>query len=256
MKEDNNKDNLETAIRELLINPEVDFHLQDWNEMEKRLDAQPSEHSFKWNSTLTVVVGILVLVAIYLIFHFVSPDKIAKSEEATPTVNENDVAITTVDSSIFSKKDTTTLQVSPTVNNQDTNLTSQQEIISSKNLIGIDEKNKREEIKEKLPQKDAEISETKPRRSKDKKDSLKTTDPLLKKKSIIANADTVSEHLPDITEDNLSTNEIPDNAESISDAIEKIIEKKMVEEKNLASDSIRQISTPKQGRKLKSKKRK
>lgn len=259
MKDDSTKDNLEIVIKEVLANHEVVFNQQDWNEIEKLLDAQPKERSFKWNFVFVTIVGFAALAATYFISHYASSDKIIKNkEEVIPPVGDKVISATTADSTVSAKKDTTALQASPSVNNSNKNSTPQ-EIVPSKSPIVIDERDKQNEKKEKEIQKNTEISEIRNRKSKDKGDSLKTRNLLQKSRSVIPNADSANEHSIDIIEEKgiISTNEIKDNAESVSDGIEKTdIENKREEKKILASDSTSQKSIPNLKRKLKFKKHK
>lgn len=243
MKDDSNKD-IESTIKELLTNNKVAFNVQDWNEIEKLLDAQPREHSFKWNLSLTIFTGIIVLTATFLIFYFAGSDN--NNEATTTSTGNKDISIATADSIVPPEKDTTALQVSTATDELLHKNSSQQEIVLSRNNIAIDETDKQKEKKEKLRQKNTETSETRKHRSNGKDDSLKITDLFQKNGSVNVNADTANNEHSGITGEKeiISTGEKQDNAEPVSDEVK-------TEEKTSASDSTSQKSNPSQKRKLK-----
>lgn len=252
MKDNSHKDKLESAIRELLINHEVELDPEDWNVIERALDTQPHVRSFKWNYVLTAA-GILLFAGTYLFFHSVNSDKTETVRDEIKVVNEekNDVAI------IPAETDTVILQASVS-KEPDADFISQQEALSSKKPESIRETSQKKEVREKLiQQQDTEMPGflVQKKKKNREEDTVKKTGFTQKKELIIVNGDTINEYHTDLIEDKeiIPAINIQDNVESVSDVTEKM---DVNNEVTPVNDSLLPQSTPSHKRKLRLPKRK
>ena len=82
---------LDEVVKSTLNGYEAPYDPSDWSKMESMLQNTPKSVNFKWSSTLTIIVGVCLLVGGYLVYNTISPS--SKQENETSKAIENAVVV-------------------------------------------------------------------------------------------------------------------------------------------------------------------